>query len=105
MPTPNMFSSPVPSEKKQMNSMVSGSDTLWTCRACPTKWRVQYSGAGDENLKITAWHSFGDTAYRAQEYWKMFVRREMSNLGNEKRNSEFFVSTKQFLNFEIGDVK
>jgi hypothetical protein len=103
MPTPSMFSNLVPSEKKQMDSVVSGVNTLWTCRACPTKWRVQHSGEGGRQLKITAWHSFGDTAYRAQEYWKMFVRRELANLGDEKRNSEFFAVTKQYLDFEIDD--
>jgi hypothetical protein len=96
-----MFSSPAPSEKKQMDSVVSGVNALWTCRACPTKWRVQHSREGSGQLKITAWHSFGDTAYRAQEYWKMLVRREMSNLGDEKRNSEFFAVTKQYLDFAI----
>ena len=103
MPTPSMFSNPSPSEKKQMDSVVSGINTLWTCRACPTKWRVQDSGEEGWQLKITAWHSFGDAAYRAQEYWKMLVRREMSNLGDEKRNSEFFAVTKQYLDFEIDD--
>jgi hypothetical protein len=103
MPTPSMFSNPMPSEKKQMDSVASGVNTLWTCRACPTKWHVQHSGKGAGQLKITAWHSFGDTAYRAQEYWKMLVRRELSNLGDEKRNSEFFGVTKQYLDFEIDD--
>jgi hypothetical protein len=103
MPTPSMFSNPSPSEKKHMDSVVSGVKTLWTCRACPTKWRVQHSGEGGGQMKITAWHSFGDTAYRAQEYWKMLVRREMYNLGDEKRNSEFFVVTKQYLDFAIDD--
>lgn len=31
------------------------------------------------------------------------MRRELSNLGNEKRNSEFFVVTKQYLNFAIDE--
>jgi hypothetical protein len=103
IPTPSMFNNPAPSETKQMDSVVSGVNGLWTCRACPTKWHVQHSGEGAGELKITAWHSFGDTAYRAQEYWKMLVRREMSNLGDEKRNSEFFVATKQYLDFAIDE--
>jgi len=103
IPAPSMFSNPAPSEKKQMDSVVPGINALWTCRACPTKWRVKHSAEGGGEFKITAWHSFGDTAYRAQEYWKMHVRREMSNLGDEKRNSEFFVVTKQFLDFAIDD--
>jgi hypothetical protein len=98
-----MFSNPTPSEKKQMDSVVSGVHALWTCRACPTKWHVQHSGERGGEFKITAWHSFGDTAYRAQEYWKMLVRRELSNLGNEKRNSEFFAVAKQYLDFAIDD--
>ncbi|CZR63278.1 uncharacterized protein PAC_13175 [Phialocephala subalpina] len=103
MPAPNMFSSPVSSEKKQMDSAVSSGKALWTCRACPTKWHVQHSGEGGGELKITAWHSLGDTAYRAQEYWKMLVRREMWNLGDGKRNSEFFAGTRQYLDFAIDD--
>lgn len=103
IPSPNMFGTPAPSEKKKMDSAVSGAKTIWTCRACPTKWHVQHSGKGGGEFKITAWHSFGGIAYRAQEYWKMLVRREMSNLGYEKLNSEFFVTTRQFLDFAIDD--
>ncbi|RDW66840.1 hypothetical protein BP5796_09589 [Coleophoma crateriformis] len=91
------------SEKKQMDSVVSGVNPLWKCRACPTKWRVQHSTEGAGELKITAYHSFGDTAYRAQEYWKMLVRREAPNLGSEKRNSEFFVVTRQYLDFAVDE--
>jgi hypothetical protein len=50
-----------------------------------------------------AWHSFGDTPWRAQEYWKALVRREMSDLGHEKWNNEFFAKTKQYLDFAIDD--
>jgi len=96
LPTPNNFCNPTPSEQRQIDS---GGSSGWTCRACPTKWKVRYSDAG--KLKITAWHSFGDTAYRAQEYWKMLVRREVSNLGEDKRNSEFFLVTRQYLDFAI----
>lgn len=103
LPKPSVFSTPAPSEKRQMDT--ASLDTLWTCRACPTKWRVRYSGAGVGELKITTWHSFGDTPYRAQEYWKMLVRREMSNLGDDKRNSEFFVTTRQYLDFAIDDLE
>ncbi|TVY15273.1 hypothetical protein LARI1_G007955 [Lachnellula arida] len=103
MPAPSMFCAPTPSEKKQMESIVPGVDGLWTCRACPTKWHVQYDGHGAGEFKITAWQSFGDTAYRAQEYWKMLVRREMSNLSADKRNSEFFLTNKQYLDFGIDE--
>ncbi|TVY34743.1 hypothetical protein LOCC1_G007508 [Lachnellula occidentalis] len=102
-PASCMFCTPAPSEKKQMDSTVPGVNTLWTCRACPTKWRVEYDAQGAGEFKITAWQSFGDTAYRAQEYWKMFVRREMSNLAADKRNSEFFLSNKQYLDFGIDE--
>ncbi|TVY39875.1 hypothetical protein LSUB1_G005030 [Lachnellula subtilissima] len=103
IPAPSMFCTPTPSEKKQMDSTVPGVSTLWTCRACPTKWHVQYDGQGAGQFKITTWQSFGDTAYRAQQYWKMLVRREMSNLAADKRNSEFFISNKQYLDFRIDD--
>ncbi|RDW62194.1 hypothetical protein BP6252_11627 [Coleophoma cylindrospora] len=97
------YISPPSSEKKQMDSVVSGVNHLWKCRACPTKWRVQHNTEGAGELKITAYHSLGDTAYRAQEYWKMLVRRETSNLGSDTRNSEFFVVTRQYLDFAIGE--
>ncbi|KAG0648568.1 hypothetical protein D0Z07_5391 [Hyphodiscus hymeniophilus] len=105
IPTTDKFNAPWPSEKKQIDAAASCVNALWACRACPTKWRVRHSGEGGGELKITAWHSFGDTAYRAQEYWKMLVRRELSNLGDEKRNSEFFAASKQFLDFAIDDEK
>ncbi|KUJ08946.1 uncharacterized protein LY89DRAFT_558811, partial [Mollisia scopiformis] len=99
LPSPHLFRDATSSEKRQMDSAVPGTKALWTCRGCPTKWHVQYTGAGGRELKITAWHSFGDTEYHARQYWKMLVRREVANLGDEKRNSEFFSTTKQYLDF------
>lgn len=108
MPAPNFFSATISSEQKQMDAVAAGTSRFWACRSCPTKWKVQYNnaeeGAGAGEFRITAWHSFGDTAYRAQEYYKMLVRREMPNLGDEKRNSEFYAGTKQYLgDFVIDD--
>lgn len=104
IPSPNKFRTPSLSERKQMDAVATGVKIPLICQACPTKWQVQYSGQGCRELKITAWHSFGDTAYRAQEYWKMLVRREQSTLAREKRNSEFYhAATKHFLDFEIND--
>lgn len=103
IPPSSMFDTPAPSEQKQMDSVVSGVKALWTCRSCPTKWRIQYSTKGGGELKVMAWHSFGDTPWRAQEHWKALVRREMSDLGHDKRNSEFFSKTKQYLDFAIDD--
>jgi hypothetical protein len=64
---------------------------------------VVYSGAGKGEVRAVVWHSFGDAPYRAQEYWKMLVRREMSLLRKEKRNNEFFVTTRQYLDFEVDE--
>lgn len=53
IPTPSMFSNPSPSENKQVDTAISAKNALWTCRACPTKWRVQHSGEEARELKIT----------------------------------------------------
>jgi hypothetical protein len=74
LPAPEMFSIPAPLDKKQIDSAIPDSKTLWTCRGCPTKWHVQYDGEGAGQLKITAWHNHGDTAYRAQENWYVTTR-------------------------------
>ncbi|TVY64275.1 hypothetical protein LSUE1_G008842 [Lachnellula suecica] len=99
IPVASKFSTPTSIEKRQMDAAVS----LWSCRACPTKWRVRYSGVGAGEFRFTAWHSLGDTAYRAQEYFRMLVRREASNLAAEKRNSEFFVANRQYLDFAVDE--
>jgi len=104
LPPLSKFSVPVASEQKQMNFSSPGVTGMWSCRACPTKWRVVYKGDGKgEEVRVVVWHSFGDTPYRAQEYWKMLVRREMPLLSKEKRNSEFCVTRGQWLDFEVDE--
>ncbi|KAL5337484.1 hypothetical protein BJX70DRAFT_369485 [Aspergillus crustosus] len=115
------FRAPAPTEQLQMDDGGGDSGYTWRCRGCPTKFTIQYnarpdSGTGTGNstgngnrnrnkrgeLVVTAWHNFGKELYKARDYWGMFVRREGATLGAKKRNSEFFVGSRGWGDFETG---
>jgi hypothetical protein len=79
-----------PLDQKQMDRADAGEDVVWKCRGCPTKFKVTMENDGA--LKIATWHCFGADLLRANKYWEWFVRREVSNLGADKRNSEYWFS-------------
>ncbi|KAL4802017.1 hypothetical protein BDV18DRAFT_148061, partial [Aspergillus unguis] len=98
--SPKAFRTPSPAEKAQMDSGAGEPGFIWACRACPTKFRVEYHGNRGE-LAIIIWHCFGREFYKAHEYWKMFARREATNLGKGKRNSEFYVCSRSLPAFRV----
>ncbi|KAL4864076.1 hypothetical protein BDV12DRAFT_205920 [Aspergillus spectabilis] len=95
------FRKPAPTEETQMASGQVNEDFVWQCRSCPTKFCVQYINRNGGELVVTVWHCFGKELYKAQDYWRMFVRREGPTLGAKKRNSEFHVSTRSLPDFRI----
>ncbi|KAL4791499.1 hypothetical protein BDV19DRAFT_370484 [Aspergillus venezuelensis] len=97
---PDTFRPPCPSEKRQIDSGSSKKDFIWSCRACPTKFRVTHNPSIGE-LVVTAWHCFGKVLPQAKKYWKWFVRRENAVLGPKNRNSEYYVFDKSVPNFLV----
>ncbi|KAL4948691.1 hypothetical protein BDW69DRAFT_175983 [Aspergillus filifer] len=98
--SPDTFRDPCPSEKRQIDSGSGKKDFIWSCRACPTKFRVNHNPSTGE-LVVTAWHCFGKGLPQAKKYWKWFVRRENLVLGPKNRNSEYYVFDKSVPDFLV----
>ncbi|PSN70396.1 hypothetical protein BS50DRAFT_585826 [Corynespora cassiicola Philippines] len=92
------FAKPSPSEQQQMDAASAGENILFTCRSCPTKFQIRTS-RDTKQLNITTWHNFGRDFLHAAKYWKCFVRREGEFLGRDKRNDEWWSSSKTFPDF------
>ena len=81
-----------------MDKADAGELSVWTCRGCPTKFRLKLEKGC---LTIETFHCFGDVLHVAK-YWEWMVRREVANLGAAKRNSEYwFPSGRSIPDFAI----
>ena len=85
-----------PSEQAQVFASKAGEKIYWQCRSCPTKYRVQRCR---NTFVITSWHSFGRDMYHAMKYWKWLVRRTGTTLGPDKRNDEWWSSSRTVPDF------
>jgi hypothetical protein len=99
IPSTSKYRKPTPLEKKDILAADNGEKVTWRCRACPTKFRTDYSD--DEVLTVRTWHWFGRDLYSASKYWGMFVRREGHLLGPKTRNSEFYTMSRSVPDFPI----
>jgi hypothetical protein len=102
VPKASAFREAAPSDQRQMDRADAGEDMVWMCRGCPTKFKVMMENDGA--LKIVTWHCFGADLLHASKYWGWFVRREVSNLGAGKRNSEYWFPTRSVPEFKIAET-
>ncbi|KAI0016594.1 hypothetical protein F4780DRAFT_672687 [Xylariomycetidae sp. FL0641] len=102
MPKKDAFQDPSPKELEMMMAANrQPGNCLFHCRACPTKWKVEYNTRNGGELKVTAWHCFFGDRWSALKMWPWFVRREGKSLGPSTRNSEFWSQSRTIRAFEI----
>ncbi|KAI0475495.1 hypothetical protein GGR56DRAFT_516122 [Xylariaceae sp. FL0804] len=118
VPKAGTFRKPTPSEHDLMARATAGEeDVTFRCHSCPTKWKVRYeegggaggggrkgAGPGKERpaeLKITTWHCFYHDHWSTLRVWPWFIRREATNLGKDKRNSEYGSQSRTYADFRI----
>ncbi|KAI1502925.1 hypothetical protein F5X99DRAFT_377003 [Biscogniauxia marginata] len=96
------FRDPTALEQQMMSAADGSKDVTYRCRACPTKWKVEYGrGSNGDELKIGVFHCFYRELYVACRTWPCFVRREGYLLGKDTRNSEFWSRSKSSPDFKI----
>lgn len=100
-PKPSAFRKATSSEQRQMDRVDAGEESTWRCRGCMTKFQVAMEEDEGTVLGITSWHCLGADALQLKNYWGWLVRREVYNLGPEKRNSEFWFPSRSVSDFAI----